>query len=128
MLHKFFCDYLNSRKEDEFRSDGTHLSVVTKYTSEDSTYFFTGKDLSVYIETYLEPSRTSTMEVFCENSWKLLAVNYFHKKAPPLMFGKVRQTPLDICDGYSLPRFTKFSFKMKKVFASHDSEKVWYRI
>ena len=32
-------------------------------------------------EAYLEPSRTSTMEFFGENSC-LLVINYFHKKAP----------------------------------------------
>ena len=37
-------------------------------------------------EVYLEPSQTSTMELFCENSWRLLAVNYFQKKAPSQMF------------------------------------------
>ena len=33
-------------------------------------------------EVYLEPSPTSTMEFFCENSWRVLAVNYCCKKAP----------------------------------------------
>ena len=33
-------------------------------------------------EKYLEPYRTSTMELFCENSLHLLAVNCFHKKFP----------------------------------------------
>ena len=33
-------------------------------------------------EKYLEPNRTSTMELFCENSLHLLAVNCFHKKFP----------------------------------------------
>ena len=32
-------------------------------------------------EMYLEPSRISTTEHFCENSSRLLAVNYFRKKA-----------------------------------------------
>ena len=32
--------------------------------------------------TYLEPSQTSTMELFCEIIYRVLAVNYFRKKAP----------------------------------------------
>ena len=32
-------------------------------------------------EAYLEPSRISRMELFCENSTRLKAVNYFCKKA-----------------------------------------------
>ena len=31
-------------------------------------------------EAYLEPSRKYTMKLFCENSERLLAVNYSHKK------------------------------------------------
>ena len=38
---------------------------------------------------YLELSRTSTAEFFCENSKRLLAVNYFYRKAPSSMFGWV---------------------------------------
>ena len=34
------------------------------------------------VEVYLEPIRTSTMERFCKNSYRLLAVNYFRKEAP----------------------------------------------
>ena len=37
-------------------------------------------------EAYLERSRTSPMEVFCKNSKRIKAVNYFRKKAPPSMF------------------------------------------
>ena len=33
-------------------------------------------------EAYVEPSWTSTMELFFQNSWQLLAVNHFYKKAP----------------------------------------------
>ena len=33
-------------------------------------------------------------EVFCENSYRLKAVNYFLKKAPSQMFGKVLSTQL----------------------------------
>ena len=32
-------------------------------------------------EVYLEPCRTSTMALFCENSWRLKAVYYFRKKS-----------------------------------------------
>ena len=32
-------------------------------------------------QAYLEPSQTSTMELFCENSQRLKAVNYFPKKS-----------------------------------------------
>ena len=45
-------------------------------------------------EAYLEPSRTSTVEVLCENSERILAVNYFHKKAAPQIFDWVLNTPL----------------------------------
>ena len=31
-------------------------------------------------ERYLEPSRTSAMELFREDSWQLLGINYFRKK------------------------------------------------
>ena len=33
-------------------------------------------------EAYLELSQTSTMELFCKISQRLLTVNYFRKKAP----------------------------------------------
>ena len=39
------------------------------------------KLLLVVAKVYLEPSRTSTSELFCENSERLLDVNYFRKKA-----------------------------------------------
>ena len=34
------------------------------------------------LETYLEPSRTSAMDFFCENSQRLKIAIYFRKKAP----------------------------------------------
>ena len=43
-------------------------------------------DTLLFAEAYLESSRTSTMKNFCKNSWLLLPVNYFHKKAPSYMF------------------------------------------
>ena len=39
-----------------------------------------------YPETNLEPSQTSTMNFFCENSEQLEAVKYFDKKASSLMY------------------------------------------
>ena len=36
----------------------------------------------LYAETYSEPTRTSTIGLFCENSQRLKAINYFRKKAP----------------------------------------------
>ena len=32
-------------------------------------------------EAYSKPTRTSTMELFCENSYRLKAVKYFRKKS-----------------------------------------------
>ena len=34
------------------------------------------------------------MERFCKHSQRLLAINYFRKKAPSSIFGKVLNTPL----------------------------------
>ena len=43
--------------------------------------FTVSRTLSEYhSEVYLESSRASTMELFCEVSWRFLAVNYFLKK------------------------------------------------
>ena len=42
-------------------------------------YYFEAK-------VYLELSRTSMMERFCDNSSQFLAVNYFRKNAPSQMF------------------------------------------
>ena len=44
-------------------------------------------------EVYLEPCQTSTMELFCENSWQLKAV-IFAKKAPSYIFEWVLNTLL----------------------------------
>ena len=52
-------------------------------------------EVPVKSEVYLEPSRTSVMEVFCENSYcsfKLLTI--FAKKAPSLISDKVLNAPL----------------------------------
>ena len=45
-------------------------------------------------DAYLEPSGTSTMDLFCGNSQRLLAVYYFCKKAPSLLFDWVLSTLL----------------------------------
>ena len=34
-------------------------------------------------KAYLEPSQTSTLDCFCENSLRQKIVNYFRKNAPP---------------------------------------------
>ena len=36
----------------------------------------------MFTEAYLELSQTSMMELFCENSWRLVAINHFCKNAP----------------------------------------------
>ena len=41
------------------------------------------KKMEIHLpEAYLQPSRTFTMELFCENSERLKADNYFRKIAP----------------------------------------------
>ena len=50
-------------------------------------------ELRCLIEVCLEPIKTSTTEVFCENSQRLLDVNYFRKKAPSSMLDWVLHTP-----------------------------------
>ena len=49
-------------------------------------------------KTQLEPSQTYMMEFFSENSWKLLALNYFHKKVQSQIFDRVLNTPLSYYD------------------------------
>ena len=39
------------------------------------------QELRPTTEAYLELSRTSKMEIFCEKSYQVLAVNYFHKSS-----------------------------------------------
>ena len=50
-----------------------------KYISADR---FILSKLNSVPEAYLEPSQTSTMKRFYENSYLLLAVNYFCNRAP----------------------------------------------
>ena len=45
-------------------------------------------------EPYLEPNQKSMVELFCKNSDKILAFNFFHKKAPPQMFDCAPKRPL----------------------------------
>ena len=47
-----------------------------------------------HAEAYLEPSRTSAMELFLENNQRLLAINYFRKKAPPQSLDWTLNKPL----------------------------------
>ena len=37
---------------------------------------------NIIVETYLKPSCASAMDCFCRNNYRLLDINYFHKKAP----------------------------------------------
>ena len=48
----------------------------------------------MFTEACLEPSRTSTMELFCKNSERFVAINYFRKNIPSQMFDRVLNTPL----------------------------------
>ena len=36
----------------------------------------------MFTEAYLEPSQTFMMELFCKNSGRLEAIDYFYKNAP----------------------------------------------
>ena len=53
-------------------------------------------------EAYLEPIRTYMMKRFCENSERILAVNYFRKNTPSQMFNWVLNTSLDFITGLRL--------------------------
>ena len=70
---------------------------AVKYAPKKTSYLnaFHAVVLSAYItEMYLEPSRTYTMKIFCENNWRLLAFNYSRKKAPSQMIDWVLDSPL----------------------------------
>ena len=45
---------------------------------------------------FLEPYQTSIMEHFCEYSYRLLAENYFRKRATSSMFNMVLNMPLGL--------------------------------
>ena len=59
-------------------------------------FLITSKICTFKSETYLEPSRTSTMELFCENSQRLKAVKDFRKKPPLYIFNCILKVPLQI--------------------------------
>ena len=46
----------------------------------DSKYSQWGNRFLPITEAYFEPSRVSTMKLFCKNSWRLKVINYFCKK------------------------------------------------
>ena len=64
------------------------------------------------LEAYLEPSRKSTNKLLFENSWQLLTVNYFPKKAPSQMFDSVLNTPLNTINIF----FWRFPIKVNDFF------------
>ena len=47
-----------------------------------------------FTEMYLKPNQTSTMELLCGNSERLVAINYFYKYASSEIFNWVLNTPL----------------------------------
>ena len=49
--------------------------------------------ISYWTELHLEPSQTSTMEPFCENSQLPKDVDHFRKQAPPQMFDWIPNAP-----------------------------------
>ena len=54
-----------------------------KWVSQGFTVFIGSQQANKSIgltETYLEPCQTSTMKLLYENSYRLLAINYFRKK------------------------------------------------
>ena len=71
---------------------GGHYGLATHAL----VYFARGvfPNLNYNSQVYLEQSRTSMMELFCEDSKLLLAINYFCERTPPQMFDWVLNTPL----------------------------------
>ena len=65
-------------------------------------------------EAYLEPSRTSTTKLFCENNSRLKTVNYFRKKAQDVdvWLGTVYASELQyvVCISNSNIRLVSFYF------------------
>ena len=45
-------------------------------------------------KAHLEPSQTSTIQPFCEKSYRLLAINYLYDNGPLLTFDWALNTPL----------------------------------
>ena len=71
-----------------------------------------GQFIYTYTKAYLEPSQTSMMQLFCENSKQLQTANYLFKKAPSQIFGWVQNTSdMDV-----------FSYFQKCVFSLHTRE------
>ena len=58
-------------------------------------------------EVYLELSQTCTMELFCKNSWRLLAIDYFCKKTPLQTFNWVLDMPLFDLHVFKPPTFSR---------------------
>ena len=58
---------------------------------------------------YLEPSRTSTMELFGENRLRLKAVNTFHENAPFWMFDWLLNTTLSSVNQAIVEETRKFN-------------------
>ena len=54
-------------------------SCICIATGELSLYYI-GNFIYTYAEAHLEPNQTSTMELFCENSWRLKTVDCFLQK------------------------------------------------
>ena len=40
----------------------------------------------MFTEAYLEPSQTSTMELFCKNNWRFVAINYLCTNASSYVY------------------------------------------
>ena len=88
MWHRQFFKPFNSLSQycSNMYNHASSIFVTTTYddrTGEDSGTVV--MQFRVRVEMYLEHlrCRTFTMELFCENSYRLKAVNYFYKKAPP---------------------------------------------
>ena len=66
-----------------YQGEGVHLSCTLAVLIASMIYCKSSFILNFHIsEAYLEPSRTSTMKLFGENTERLLAVNCFRKKSP----------------------------------------------
>ena len=65
-----------SLKERPLNNIHTHCSCAFIIDIEQTIGLF------LSTEAYLQPSRTSTMKLFCENSQLLSTVTYFSTKAP----------------------------------------------
>ena len=69
-------------------SQRSSFDVSTVLSLESHTCF------CIFSEMYLEPTQKSTMDLFCENIYRLKNVHYFRKKAPSKIFEWVLNTPL----------------------------------